>query len=123
MSIRGPSRRVRRKFLSSVNRLLILLILGSSPKPIYGYQIAKIIRELSEGKITVNTSTLYSMLRKMEKDGLIRSIWRKSSLGPPRRYYFITESGSQLFTEIITYLRIITKYAEKRKRIFEFKSD
>ena len=108
-------RRLKRRFLSGINRLLILVVLGSSSVPIHGYQIAKVIKILSKGKISINMSTVYAVLRDMEKNGLARSVWRKSPLGPPRRCYIITELGSNLLADVVAYLKAIVRIAEQQK--------
>ena len=109
--------RMRRRFFSGINRILILLVLGKSREPIYGYQIAKVLKRLSEGRIVINMSTLYSILRRMESMGLVRSIWRRSPEGPPRRCYIITEQGRRILEEIDIYLRLISKMIESGEDI------
>ncbi|HZJ91042.1 MAG: hypothetical protein GXY99_05980 [Clostridiaceae bacterium] len=45
---------------------------------------------LEEG---LNISTLYKTLRRMEKDGLVRSFWEIGDQGPQKRVYDITDKG------------------------------
>ena len=37
--------------------------------------------------------TLYPLLARMRKSGLVTTSWRESTEGPPRRYYALTDSG------------------------------
>src|SRR5437870_5572880 len=52
---------------------LILAVLGRGP--LHGYAIASELRERSEGMLDVAEGTLYPVLHKLEKEGLIRSRW------------------------------------------------
>ncbi len=58
----------------------------------YGYELME--RSVELGFETVNPGTVYRTLRMMEKDGLCESEWvTRSSGGPPRRMYSITDAG------------------------------
>ena len=37
--------------------------------------------------------TIYPLLSRLRRDGLVESTWRESSTGPPRRYYRATKAG------------------------------
>jgi PadR family transcriptional regulator, regulatory protein PadR len=63
---------------------LILAVLGEGP--LHGYAIACELRERSGGELEVAEGTLYPMLHKLEKDGLIHSRWETVS-GRRRRVY------------------------------------
>jgi PadR family transcriptional regulator, regulatory protein PadR len=57
----------------------------------YGFDL---IRELGEtdGLVT-SEGTIYPLLTRLRKDGLVESRWHESLQGPPRRYYQITKDG------------------------------
>lgn len=57
----------------------------------YGFEL---VRELSEvdGMVT-SEGTIYPLLTRLRRDGLVESTWRESRSGPPRRYYELTEAG------------------------------
>lgn len=57
-------------------------------KDSYGYMITKYIQE----QITVSESTLYPVLRRLQKNGLL-DVYDMPYLGRNRRYYRITEPG------------------------------
>lgn len=59
----------------------------------YGYEI---IDELSKYPIiTAKESTIYPLLRRLLKEDYLTSFWKESAEGlPPRKYYTITEKGS-----------------------------
>ena len=77
----------------------VLLLLRQTPR--YGYEI---LQELNAYPFISSTeSTIYPLLRRLEKEGYLYSFWRDSAEGlPPRKYYALTEEGQQ-------YLNILSK--------------
>ena len=65
----------------------------------YGYQINKTISEVSENAFVLKEATLYTAFRRLEENQLITSYWGDEDSGARRRYYSITERGSQLYNE------------------------
>jgi DNA-binding PadR family transcriptional regulator len=59
----------------------------------YGYQIIDRIRKISDGKIQVETGTLYPFLHRLEADGLVQSKWKDVPNAPRRKYYSLTRKG------------------------------
>lgn len=51
------------------------------------------LEELTSAKIMVVEGTLYPLLTRLRKAGLVDYKWIESSAGPPRKYYTITKSG------------------------------
>jgi PadR family transcriptional regulator PadR len=45
------------------------------------------------GGMVTSEGTIYPMLGRLRRDGLVSSTWRESSAGPPRRYYALTDDG------------------------------
>lgn len=58
--------------------------------PMYGYQLAARMREVTGGHIKVSYGTIYPFLRRMERRGVIRS---KKEVKSGRIYYELTNSG------------------------------
>lgn len=57
----------------------------------YGFEI---VRALSEGNGLVTTEgTVYPLLSRLRKEGVVETTWRESPSGPPRRYYRLTPAG------------------------------
>jgi PadR family transcriptional regulator PadR len=58
----------------------------------YGFDL---VRDLAavDGMVT-SEGTIYPLLSRLRRDGLVESFWQESPAGPPRRYYGLTESGS-----------------------------
>ena len=58
----------------------------------YGYEL--ITRLEKRPILAVKESTIYPLLRRLLKEGLLTSTWRDSAEGlPPRKYYAITNAG------------------------------
>jgi len=88
-----------RKFQKELNggtaSLALLGVLDKAEKPMYGYQIAKIIEAQTGDVDIMKQGALYPVLRSLEATGLLESEVEPSVSGPPRRYYKITDSGRQ----------------------------
>lgn len=56
--------------------------------------------ELTSAKIMVVEGTLYPLLTRLRKAGLVDYKWVESNSGPPRKYYTITESGNNFLTSL-----------------------
>lgn len=52
-----------------------------------------IIRTLSEAHLVVVEGTVYTLLNRLKREGKLDYVWRESRQGPPRKYFFLTESG------------------------------
>jgi PadR family transcriptional regulator PadR len=62
----------------------------------YGFEI---VRALSQADGLVTTEgTLYPLLGRLRKEGVVETTWRESPSGPPRRYYRLTPAGRSLLT-------------------------
>jgi len=61
----------------------------------YGYSLVRVISET--GSIDLKEGTIYPILARLDRDGLVRSEWVQSDQGPPRKYYALTSAGRQLF--------------------------
>ena len=59
----------------------------------YGYEILDMISDLSEGRYEIKQPTLYSCLKRLEKQGFITSYYGDETQGGRRRYYKLTEKG------------------------------
>ncbi len=58
----------------------------------YGFELAQALAE-ADGLVT-SEGTIYPLLSRLRRDGLVVSAWRESSQGPPRRYYSLTSEGT-----------------------------
>jgi PadR family transcriptional regulator PadR len=74
---------------------IILKLLLDGDK--YGYEITKLIYELSDQQYELKEATMYSSLKRLEQDGHITSYWGDESQGGRRKYYHITANGRQQY--------------------------
>ncbi len=63
----------------------------------YGYEITKLVYELSNHQYELKEATMYSSLKRLEQDGYISSYWGDETQGGRRKYYRITEGGRELY--------------------------
>ena len=83
----APAQVLPKNFL----RPCLLLLLREQPA--HGYDLLERLRPLGFGRD--DPGRLYRALRTLESDGLVRSIWEKSSSGPDRRMYELTRAGME----------------------------
>ncbi|NYF78884.1 PadR family transcriptional regulator [Granulicella arctica] len=60
------------------------------------------------------SGTVYPALRRLERDGLIRSQWEKQSLAdeelrPPRKYYKLTRTGERAIVVVLKRYPLLAK--------------
>lgn len=66
-------------------------------RPMYGYEIVKLVNARTNGRLEWKEGTLYPALHRLEADKLISSRWETAAegqgAGRPRKYYAITRKG------------------------------
>jgi PadR family transcriptional regulator PadR len=65
----------------------------------YGFDLVKALSAV-EGMVT-SEGTIYPLLSRLRRDGLVETSWRESTAGPPRRYYRLTAAGRAALEEFI----------------------
>lgn len=83
--VEDPSGGLPKNFL----RPCVLLLIREAPS--HGYDLLERLGEL--GMRRADPGGLYRTLRAMEQEGLVRSTWESSDMGPARRTYHLTEDG------------------------------
>lgn len=66
---------------------------------IYGYELAAKLD--SYGFHSFSEGTIYPLLLRMQKEGLVSATLRKSTAGPNRKYYSLTEKGEQELEQFV----------------------
>ncbi len=96
---------VDEKFTAIRKGLLEFLILKiiSSDK-VY---VADMLERLRETEFTTQEGTLYPLLSKMRREGLVDYEWQESDAGPPRKYYELTAKGTSQLADLSDYWRQI----------------
>jgi len=86
------------------NFLRPCLLLLLRERPAHGYDLLERLRPLGFNRD--DPGRLYRALRALENDGLVRSVWEKSSSGPDRRMYELTREGMQTLHESVSALKL-----------------
>lgn len=60
----------------------------------YGFELVRALADAGGGLVTTE-GTLYPLLARLRRDGVVETTWRESSSGPPRRYYRLTPAGHE----------------------------
>ena len=75
----------------------VLLIIGT--KPTYAPDILK---QLKKANLLVVEGTLYPLLSRLKRYGLLEYQWQESKAGPPRKMYSITKEGEVVLAQLET---------------------
>lgn len=73
----------------------VLLVIGSQKT-----YASDILRNLKEADLFIVEGTLYPLLSRLKRFGLVSYEWRESKSGPPRKYYSITDEGAKILKEL-----------------------
>jgi PadR family transcriptional regulator, regulatory protein PadR len=85
----GGARTVITQLRRGVVEHCVLALLRDRPR--YGFDL---VRELSEaGGLLTSEGTIYPLLARLRRDGLVVTSWQESTSGPPRRYYALSDDG------------------------------
>jgi PadR family transcriptional regulator len=69
--------------------------------------VADILKRLSGTEFATQEGTLYPLLSKMRRDGLVDYEWQESGAGPPRKYYELTDKGRSQLAELNDYWKTL----------------
>jgi len=103
-------------FETEMNRgFLQVLVLVLLERKMYGYSIVK---KLEKKGYLIEENTLYPLLRRLEKKGLIKSQWDVSEKRP-RKFYVISKKGLDIRRQLLSIWhkqdQILTHVLEKNK--------
>src|SRR5947208_6690539 len=91
--VSGESR--RSQLLRGVLDLCLLAVLQEEPA--YGYEMTKRLRAL--GLSIVGEGSIYPLLGRLERDGLVETYRAASNGGPPRKYYRASPEGQRVLAD------------------------
>ena len=75
----------------------ILIVLSQLHKKEYGYSL---LQKLVDKGISIESGTLYPLLRRLESQEILESEW-DTSLNRPRKYYVLSKTGMKLYQFLI----------------------
>ena len=88
---------------------LVLSVLSQLAQPRYGYSL---VQGLESKRVSIDPNTLYPLLRRLEKQGLLYSEWETG--GPkPGKYYRRTLLGDGIYAELKRQWRLMAAGMEE----------
>lgn len=76
---------------------LVMCVLSQLREAQYGYSL---IQRLTEKGVQIDQNTLYPLLRRLEKQGLLESKWSVDE-ARPRRYYVLNQQGIKVLHSLV----------------------
>lgn len=70
---------------------------------------ADILKRLSNTEFATQEGTLYPLLSRMRREGLVDYEWKESDAGPPRKYYQLTVRGDEQLKDLNAYWQGINR--------------
>ncbi|MGE5250132.1 MAG: PadR family transcriptional regulator [Bacteroidota bacterium] len=77
--------------------VIVLAVLSQLGQEQYGYSLLKL---LADRGLEIDQGTLYPLLRRLEAQGLLQSVWKLEE-ARPRRYYVISSEGKKALPRLI----------------------
>jgi PadR family transcriptional regulator PadR len=93
--------------------LLSYCVLLACEKPTY---TSEVISKLNLAELDVAEGTVYPLLARLQKDGLLEHRWRESYQGPPRKYYAVTGYGRAVRTVMANNVRVLNSAIKTLER-------
>lgn len=81
-----------------------------SNDPVY---TSDIITRLRKTELVVVEGTIYPLLSRLQRDGLLQHEWKESEQGPPRKYYRVTPYGGVVARELAKSIKILNTTLDK----------
>jgi len=103
------------QLLKGVLEGCVLLII--THKETYGYELVGSLK--AAGFVDIVGGTVYPLLQKLEKNGMLESKMKASPEGPDRKYYSVTESGKAYSQQFIRQWSIFSENVDKIIEKFE----
>lgn len=88
---------------------LVMLVLSQLREPAYGYALVK---SLADHGIPIEANTLYPLMRRLESQGLLASVWDNGG-SKPRKYYRTTDEGLRVLREVEAQWRVLCGGVDK----------
>lgn len=104
----------REMMKGSIDLLLLSLI---EHKDLYGYEMIKILKDLSDDSYEMSDGTLYPALKRLERKGWVESYWKESEIGR-RKYYTLKEEGKKELERKRKNWRMINELVKKSSEGF-----
>jgi PadR family transcriptional regulator PadR len=91
---------------------LIISVLSQLNHPEYGYSL---VQKMEEKNAAIDAGTLYPLLRRLEKQGLLKSEWDTSE-SRPRKFYVLSDDGKMVYKRLKSEWRSLSEQLEELMR-------
>ena len=78
-----------------------------------------ILEQLKKANLIVVEGTLYPLLSRLKKNGLVEYAWRESKSGPPRKYYTLTRHGEKVLGKLLETWKILSRSINRLTKTYE----
>lgn len=85
------------EIVKSRSYFLVLLALKDGPK--HGYEVASHIKDASKGTFSLSFGSLYPVLHKLEKEGLVKADWEEIGEAKAKKVYSLSKAGLKALAE------------------------
>ncbi|MDO4781394.1 MAG: PadR family transcriptional regulator [Candidatus Saccharibacteria bacterium] len=100
----GLARQLRKGFLA----YCVLQVCAGGPR-----YSSDIIQQLRSAELVVVEGTIYPLLTRLQKDGLLEHQWQESEQGPPRKYYSLTNDGRVVIDHMTEHIATLNTTLKK----------
>ena len=101
--------KIKTQMRKGILEMCILSVIDKS-KEAY---VSDLIETMKNADMIVVEGTLYPLLTRLKNSGLLNYQWKESSAGPPRKYYFLTDSGKLFLSETLKAWRELQTMIDK----------
>ncbi len=101
LSVEDFCESIETKMRGGAFSVVVLFFIASSGSPVHGYMITKALTMRSNGALRIQAGTLYPILKNLEVNGLLTHEMVKSTEGPPRKTYSITDDGRRALERLL----------------------
>ncbi len=91
---------------------LIISVLSQLNHPEYGYSL---VQKMDEKNAAIDAGTLYPLLRRLEKQGLLTSEWDTSE-SRPRKFYVLSDDGKMVYRRLKSEWKSLSAQLEELMR-------
>ena len=101
---------IAEKLLSEMRRgAIVLAVLGQLQQEHYGYSLRK---NLADRGLHVEEGTLYPLIRRLEKQGLLTSEWREEDKRK-KRFYRLSAAGREIYAQLMQDWQLLNTSIQK----------
>src|SRR5690606_1075198 len=88
--------------------VIVLAILSQLRTPHYGYGL---LEQLKQARVAIDAGTLYPLLRRLERQGVLESVWDTGE-ARPRKYYRLTSDGEKMYRSLLEEWKVMVESVE-----------